>query len=73
MHSRLTLVALLLALLAVGLAAVWGWPLRDGGMRSTGTNAEAATLAQSNADLTTFSKAVRRLVSSELGALPKPR
>ena len=32
----------------------------------------AATLAQSNADFMTFSKAVRRLVSSELGALPIP-
>ena len=33
----------------------------------------SATLAQSNADFMTFSKAVRRLVSSELGALPNPQ
>jgi hypothetical protein len=32
-----------------------------------------ATLTQSNADFMTFSRTVRRLVSSELGALPNPR
>ena len=32
-----------------------------------------ATLAQSNSNFMTFSKAVRRLVSSELEALPNPQ
>ncbi len=44
MHVRPRLVALIVGLLAVGFVGVLGWPLWDGGMRSTGTSGEAATL-----------------------------